>query len=37
VFIVPSHELVIHRHGPADPGWDHAALVNIIIRGSAPK
>ena len=37
VFIVPSHNLVIHRHGPADPGWDHAALVNIIIRGLEKK
>ncbi len=33
VFIVPSFGLVIHRHGPADSGWDNAALVNIIIRG----
>lgn len=33
VFMVPSHDLVIHRHGPAHPDWDHAALVNIIIRG----
>lgn len=37
VFIVPSHDLVIHRHGPADPGWDHAALVNMIIRGAAHR
>lgn len=33
VFVVPSRNLVIHRHGPGDPGWDNAALVNIIIRG----
>jgi CubicO group peptidase (beta-lactamase class C family) len=33
VFIVPSLNLVIHRHGPADPDWDHAVLVNTIIRG----
>lgn len=37
VFIVPSYDLVIHRHGPADPAWDHAALVNTIIRGLARK
>lgn len=37
VFIVPSQNLVIHRHGPLDPDWDHAALVNIVIRGLAAK
>jgi CubicO group peptidase (beta-lactamase class C family) len=37
VFIVPSYNLVIHRHGPADPNWDHAALVNTIIRGMVKK
>ena len=37
VFIVPSHDLVIHRHGSADPNWDHAALVNIVIRGLGKK
>lgn len=37
VFMVPSQQLVIHRHGPASPGWDHAYLVNTILRGMARK
>jgi CubicO group peptidase (beta-lactamase class C family) len=32
VFIVPSRHLVIFRHGPGDPGWDNAYLVNTVLR-----
>ena len=39
VYVVPSHELVIVRLGPAlgrnplKPGWDNSFLVNTMIRG----
>ena len=32
IFMVPSQDLVIYRHGPASPNWDHAYLVNTILR-----
>jgi CubicO group peptidase (beta-lactamase class C family) len=34
VFMVPSRELVIFRHGEQQAaGWDHAFLVNTVLRG----
>ncbi|WP_394728639.1 serine hydrolase domain-containing protein [Altererythrobacter sp. GH1-8] len=33
VHAVPSHELVIFRHGPLVDDWDTAFLVNTAIRG----
>lgn len=33
IFIVPSAELMIFRHGQSDPNWDHAFLVNAVLRG----
>lgn len=33
VYIVPSEELVIFRHGPGVPDWDGAYLVNTALRG----
>ena len=32
VFIVPSKQLVILRHGQQVPDWDNAALVNAVLR-----
>ena len=32
VFIVPSRQLVILRHGQQVPDWDNAALVNAVLR-----
>lgn len=37
VFMVPSQDLVIHRHGPGVDNWDSAYLVNTVIRGLARK
>lgn len=34
IFIVPSRQLVIFRHGQQDPDWDHAALVNTVLGTS---
>ncbi len=33
IFAVPSLDLMIMRLGEQVPDWDHAALVNTIIRG----
>jgi CubicO group peptidase (beta-lactamase class C family) len=33
IYMVPSEQLVIFRHGPAVSNWDHAFLVNSILRG----
>lgn len=33
IFIVPSQQLVIFRHGQQAADWDHAALVNTVLRG----
>ncbi len=32
MFIVPSKQLVILRHGQLVPDWDNAALVNSVLR-----
>jgi CubicO group peptidase (beta-lactamase class C family) len=32
IFIVPSKQLVILRHGQQVPDWDNAALVNAVLR-----
>jgi len=32
VFIVPSEELVIFRHGPQSEKWDQAFLVNTVLK-----
>ena len=32
LFIVPSKQLVILRHGQQVPDWDNAALVNAVLR-----
>ena len=32
IFIVPSRQLVILRHGQQVPDWDSAALVNAVLR-----
>ena len=32
VYIVPSKQLVILRHGKEVPDWDNAALVNAVLR-----
>jgi len=32
VYIVPSRQLVILRHGKEVPDWDNAALVNVVLR-----
>ena len=32
VHMVPSEQLVIMRHGPSDPDWDGAFLVNTALR-----
>ncbi len=32
IHMVPSEQLVIVRHGPADPKWDGAFLVNTALR-----
>ena len=32
MFIVPSKQLVILRHGQQVPDWDNAALVNAVLR-----
>jgi CubicO group peptidase (beta-lactamase class C family) len=32
IYIVPSAQLVIFRHGPTVNDWDHAYLVNSILR-----
>ncbi len=37
VWMVPSHDLIIFRHGPGVPNWDHAYLVNTAIRGMKRK
>ncbi len=33
VYMVPSEDLVIFRHGPGVPNWDGAYLVNTALRG----
>ncbi len=33
IHMVPSDQLVIVRHGPSDPKWDGAYLVNTALRG----
>ncbi len=33
IYMVPSEQLVIFRHGPTVENWDHAFLVNSILRG----
>lgn len=33
VFIVPSRGIVIFRHGQQTAGWDHAYLVNAVLKG----
>lgn len=33
VFMAPSRQLTILRLGQQAKGWDHAMLVNTIIRG----
>lgn len=33
LYMSPSHDLVIFRHGVGVPDWDGAALVNIALRG----
>ncbi len=37
LFMVPSQDLVIYRHGPASPNWDHAYLVNTVLRSLTHK
>lgn len=31
IFIVPSKDLVIFRHGQDVPNWDHSYLVNAVL------
>jgi CubicO group peptidase (beta-lactamase class C family) len=33
IYMVPSEQLVIFRHGQAVEDWDHAHLVNVLLRG----
>jgi CubicO group peptidase (beta-lactamase class C family) len=33
IYIIPSQQLVIFRHGQAVDDWDHAHLVNVLLRG----
>ena len=33
IYMVPSEQLVIFRHGQTVDNWDHAFLVNSILRG----
>lgn len=37
VFIVPSKQLVIFRHGQQVSDWDNARLVNTVLRGSGKR
>jgi CubicO group peptidase (beta-lactamase class C family) len=37
IYVVPSQNLVIMRHGASSPTWDGAALVNTALRGLARK
>jgi hypothetical protein len=33
IYMVPSEQLVIFRHGQTVEDWDHAHLVNVLLRG----
>jgi CubicO group peptidase (beta-lactamase class C family) len=33
IYMVPSEQLVIFRHGQTVDDWDHAHLVNVLLRG----
>ncbi len=37
VFIVPSKQLVIFRHGQQVSDWDNARLVNTVLRGGSKR
>ncbi|MDX2145039.1 MAG: serine hydrolase [Rhodospirillaceae bacterium] len=37
IWMVPSRDLIIFRHGPGVPNWDNAYLVNAAIRGMKRK
>jgi len=37
VFIVPSKQLVIFRHGQQVSDWDNARLVNMVLRPAGAR
>jgi CubicO group peptidase (beta-lactamase class C family) len=37
IFLVPSRELMIFRHGQDAAGWDHAFLVNALLKGTKSR